>query len=219
MRYAISNWKMNLSTQDVLSWVEKAQKNPQVFLNPNVRVVVCPSFIHIPLLKEASSKLGFHLGSQNISLYEKGAHTGEVGAFQVKEFCRYTIIGHSERDESQSQVISKIDLAMGHDLVPIVCFANPEDATVFNKQKALLVWEDPKSISENGVYKSKPVQEIQDTLSQIELSLESSNTLIYGGSVNKENIQELSKIKSLGGVLVGNASLDFNTFADIISGL
>ena len=41
--------------------------------------------------------------------------------------------------------------------------------------------------------------------------------LIYGGSVNENNIKDIAKIQELDGVLVGNASLDPKTFASIIS--
>ena len=40
--------------------------------------------------------------------------------------------------------------------------------------------------------------------------------LVYGGSVNEINIADIVKIPELDGVLVGNASLDPKTFADII---
>jgi triosephosphate isomerase (TIM) len=40
--------------------------------------------------------------------------------------------------------------------------------------------------------------------------------LLYGGSVNKENIEELKKINGLNGFLIGNSSLDFQEFKKIV---
>jgi len=219
MRYAIANWKMNMSTHQVLAWVEKAKTNSKVFSNPVVKVIVCPSFIHIPLLTELSTKLGFYLGSQDISVHTSGSHTGEVAAFQVKDFCRYVIVGHSERSEPLDVVTKKTKLALETGLIPIVCFAQPKDVLTFDEQTMLPVWEDPKNISKNGMYANEPVSNIETTLKEITQHFKTPHSLIYGGSVNPINIEALSKIEYLGGVLVGNASLDFNSFADIIGKL
>tara|TARA_Y100000741_G_scaffold346701_1_gene313326 strand:- start:329 stop:550 length:222 start_codon:yes stop_codon:yes gene_type:complete len=40
--------------------------------------------------------------------------------------------------------------------------------------------------------------------------------IIYGGSVNPNNIVELKKIRSINGFLVGGASQNSNNFIDII---
>lgn len=41
--------------------------------------------------------------------------------------------------------------------------------------------------------------------------------ILYGGSVNENNIEEIIKIKEISGVLVGNASLIFENFFEILS--
>jgi len=77
--------------------------------------------------------------------------------------------------------------------------------------------EDPENISQNGVYRSKSLAEVQKLVDEARRFFGDEPKIIYGGSVNEENAQELASIAGLDGVLVGNASLNPVTFADIVS--
>ena len=65
------------------------------------------------------------LGAQNMHWEDKGAFTGEVAPGMVAEFCKYVIIGHSERrtyfGETDESVNKKVRAAQAADLTPIVC--------------------------------------------------------------------------------------------------
>jgi triosephosphate isomerase len=65
------------------------------------------------------------LGAQNMYWEEKGAYTGELSPLMVKEFCKYVILGHSERrtyfGETDATVNKKVAAAQKFGLVPIVC--------------------------------------------------------------------------------------------------
>ena len=71
------------------------------------------------------------LGAQNMHWEEKGAFTGEVAPNMVKEYCRYVIIGHSERrtyfGETDETVNKKIAAALRAGLIPIVCVGETLD--------------------------------------------------------------------------------------------
>ena len=41
-------------------------------------------------------------------------------------------------------------------------------------------------------------------------------TIVYGGSINEENIKDIAKLGDVDGVLVGGASLDPNSFSKIV---
>lgn len=89
------NWKMN---KTALAAVELTKELlPLIQPIHSVERVICPPFTALmalyPLLK--GTEVG--LGCQNIHWETKGAYTGEVSPEMAAEFCRYAIVGHSER--------------------------------------------------------------------------------------------------------------------------
>ena len=214
MKYFIANWKMNMGIKEVVAWVESYSRASSKI--KNTKVIIAPSTPHLPLLSEVNQRLNFEISAQDVSAFEKGAHTGEIGTFQIKEFCKYSIVGHSERKESFDTVIAKRDFCLKEGITPIVCFVKTPDAPKLYKAGVILAWEDPSNISLNGTYRDKDPKEVAGGVAQIRSFLPEEAILIYGGSVNRENIKDLAKIQGIDGVLVGNASLDPNHFIDII---
>ena len=215
MKYIIANWKMNMDLKRITSWVEyyriTRKFNPQ-----KVQVIVAPSHINLALVYDVANSLKISLASQDVSNMERGAHTGENGAFQIKEFCSYSIVGHSERKEPRELVYEKREICLKEGIVPIVCFTKVSDALDAYKSGCFIAWEDPANISKNGEYKEKDPKEIEKGVNEIRSKLPTEAILIYGGSVNKDNIPYLASMKGLDGVLVGNASLDSEHFVKII---
>ena len=183
----------------------------------SISVVIAPSFVHIPyVFLEVGDTPATFIGGQDTSLEQKGSHTGEVSASQLKDYCKYCIVGHSERKENPSVVAQKIDRLSDVGLIPIVCFISPEQASGYYKKGVILVWEDPANISKDGVYNEKPVEIIEKQITKIRKSLPEEAVLLYGGSVNKTNIASLSSMGGLSGVLAGHASLDPAHFLELI---
>ena len=216
MRYIIANWKMNMNLKDLEVWFDKFDKliARKGF---DQKIVLAPAFVHLPLVIKYAENYGLEVSTQDVSIYKKGAYTGDVGAFQIKDFCHYCIVGHSERNETTENVLKKVDLCLEDKVIPIVCFKNPKEACTFYKKETILVWEDPQNISKDGVYRAEDPTTITFTIKEIRSSLPREAILLYGGSVNRKNVRALSAIAELDGVLVGNASLNPEHFLEIIN--
>ena len=98
-KYLIAgNWKMNLNSaegaelaKDVVSIV-----GPQT----DVSVCVCPTFTALEAVSKVVNDSNVSLGAQNMHFESTGAFTGEISAEMLRHlFCKYVIIGHSERRE------------------------------------------------------------------------------------------------------------------------
>jgi len=210
MKYITANWKMNMGTKEVLSWLENFKNASE-----NI-VIVAPSFLHLPLLKTCAQGKNIKLAAQDVAQEERGAYTGRVAAFQLKDMCEYCIVGHSEIGNALEVVIKKRDLCLKNGITPIVCFVSPSDAKKVYKESTIIAWEDPSNISQGGLYKDTDPKEIEKVINDIKANLPKNSILLYGGSVNEQNAKELAKIRNLDGVLVGNASLDTSTFTKIV---
>ena len=95
MIIALNN-KSNLTKEEFLKYQEDIQK-----LNfKTSNVILIPSNIYL-----ASANIpNISLGSQNVSMYEMGPHTGEVSASQLRQLgVSYCLVGHSERRKEQHE--------------------------------------------------------------------------------------------------------------------
>ncbi|MBW6441918.1 triose-phosphate isomerase [Patescibacteria group bacterium] len=226
MKYVIANWKMNMDSRDLAKWsgsfskkykeIKKDWRKRKIMEERWPKIVLCPSMIYIPAMCEIAQKVGVQIGSQDVSPFERGAHTGETGSFQIKNFCRYSIVGHSERGEPIEVVERKRDTCFKEGVTPIVCFVNPGDLIRLYKPGAIMAWEDPQNISKDGVYRAEDPEKISAIAKEIRKILPHDAPIVYGGSVNEKNISSISRISELDGALIGNASLDSEIFAAII---
>jgi triosephosphate isomerase len=121
--FVAGNWKMNKTVEEARSLVfEMTQELREV---KGVEKVLCPPFTSLLAVAALLQGTGIGLGAQNMHWEEKGAFTGETSPAMVAEFCRYVIIGHSERrtyfGETDGTVNKKIAAARTRNLIPIVC--------------------------------------------------------------------------------------------------
>jgi triosephosphate isomerase len=220
--------------------VEKMQRQFAAATLNNMDVVICPPFPYLGLF-DGKVKLG----SQNISQFESGAHTGEVSVAMLKEFsCQYMIVGHSERradnNESNSLVALKVEQALKAYLTPILCVGEPEnvrdDGTVFDyiaeqldavllkvgiSQFAgiVLAYEPIWAIGTGKSASPAQAQEvhafIRGYLAKQDDNVAANISILYGGSVKGNNAQELFSQADVDGGLIGGASLNPEDFLRI----
>jgi len=188
-----------------------------------------------------------HLGAQNVSEQEKGAFTGEVSTNMLADVkAKYVIVGHSERrslyGESSSLVATKVKAVLDAGLTPILCIGETEQERESEQTNAVLSSQLQPVIDEvtieafdNVVVAYEPVWAIgtgktaspemaQDTHQFIRQFLTEKNAdiankvpLLYGGSVNGANCEELFAQADIDGGLIGGASLKADEFKVICS--
>lgn len=123
------NWKMNKTVEEARSLVFSMSLKLREI--EGVDKVLCPPFPALLAVSALLQGTDIGLGAQNMHWEERGAFTGEVAPNMVAEFCKYVIIGHSERrayfGETDETVNKKVRAALAHDLIPIVCVGETED--------------------------------------------------------------------------------------------
>lgn len=166
----------------------------------------------------------FEIGTQDVSLFPKGAYTGEVTAEILAEFgVKYCLVGHSERrhymHENNDIISKKIQRLLSHQITPILCVgensldrANKTHFEVLKKQMeafvadCIVAYEPMWAI---GTGSTPTNHEIDDVINWIKQQYEQSYNdpkVLYGGSVSAKNIATLVKTKA-DGILVGGVSL------------
>ena len=213
----IANWKSNKRYEEAVDWLQTFKKNLSKINLENKIIVVCPSFTYIPAvsLYVKANNLPIAVGAQNISGFESGAYTGEVSAQQLKEFCEYVIIGHSERrkynHENDQDVHNKVEMAKTRKLKTIVCVQN--EYTLIPKESDFVAYEPVFAI---GTGNPDTPDRIADVFSSIN-NITGKSGLLYGGSVDAKNIAGFLQIPYLSGFLIGTASLDLDAFINLLS--
>ena len=93
--FVAGNWKMNKTVEEArLLTIELSKGLNEI---NGVEKVLCPPFTSLLAVAALLQGTGIGLGAQNMHWEEKGAFTGETSPAMVAEFCKYVIIGHSER--------------------------------------------------------------------------------------------------------------------------
>ncbi|MBW2039196.1 MAG: triose-phosphate isomerase [Deltaproteobacteria bacterium] len=118
------NWKMHKTVGEAIDFVTRFQE--ELGRWEEVEVVVAPSFVALAPVAERLKGGRIGLAAQDVFWEEKGAYTGEVSPFMLRDVgCRYVIIGHSERrayfGETDEAVNKKVKAVLSHDLNPIIC--------------------------------------------------------------------------------------------------
>ena len=129
MIVALNN-KSNLEKEEFINYLE-GLKN----IKTNSNLILCPTFLNIPLVN-----IDIPVGSQNVSINDNGAFTGEISAKQLKSFnVKYAIVGHSERRgyqrETNEEIKEKINKLKENDITPILCIGESKEERDNNTYK------------------------------------------------------------------------------------
>jgi triosephosphate isomerase len=187
------------------------------------------------------------VGAQNVSEHESGAFTGEISTKMLQELSvEFVIIGHSERrsyyKETSIQIAHKVNAALNAGLTPILCIGESEEERATEQTETVLASQLQPVVDEIGIDKfidvviayepvwaigtgktasSEMAQEthqfIRQFLAKANESVATKVPLLYGGSVNASNCEELFAQADIDGGLIGGASLQVEQFKIICS--
>ena len=235
------NWKMNGTRQDATELVTAivAQEDYQC------DVLICPPFVFMQQVSSLIENSHIKLGAQNVDWHIQGAFTGEISVSMVREFgCRYVLTGHSERrtlfDESDDVVATKFKAVIDAGMTPILCVGETlsqrqasETHEVINRQISAVLDHVSSDEFSRGIIAYEPLWAIgtgktatpdlaagvhagiRQFVAEVDCEMAENMRILYGGSVNGGNADELMAMEDINGVLVGGASLKSKEFIAI----
>jgi len=225
------NWKMNLVDTDIFF-----SRLENIELPSNVHAAVFAPFTLIGAAWNDAQvfNVPFSVGAQDVSGREHGAYTGEISAEMIVDAgADYTLVGHSERrhyhHESNRAARAKTKRAIEKGLKVIVCVGETlkeredgEAVQAVKRQVSAIIG----SVKGKVIYAYEPVWAIgtgkvaspedADEMCAFIKSMTGGATVLYGGSMNEKNAEELLAMPNIDGGLIGGASLDAGKFKAII---
>jgi triosephosphate isomerase len=241
-QWVAGNWKMHGQRQQVIDLVRDINNNLDKDLA--LATMILPSTLYLPLVAEALTNSAISIGAQNVYPEDKGAFTGEVSAPMLKEYCRYVLVGHSERrkifNEDENFIAQKFHHVKDHGMIPVLCvgeslFERENNLTEQTIAKQLLaVAKKNKRSFNNCIIAYEPVwaigtgitaspehaQAVHAYIRSFVADMDSNDaeqvSLLYGGSVNASNARALFSMPDVDGGLVGGASLNAEQFVEIV---
>lgn len=240
MRYVLANWKMYLGRDQAAELLKAAQaglaERFTVGSEPPT-LIVCPPFTSLDPLSALVDRRLVQLGAQNCHWEDEGPYTGEVSPRMLAELVDYVLIGHSERrtaGESDAQVAKKVAAAAEAGLTPILFVGEDEPTSSatdeaerrlerglsevdLERRHVLVVYEPTWAIGADRPADSDHVrgvvEQLKDRLGELGLR---RPEVIYGGTVNVDNVEQFTGIGVLDGVGATRGSLEASDLLRIV---
>ena len=239
--FFIANWKMfgDIKSVNSIKKVINFSKNKKY---KKAQIIYCPPYTLISKLLRLVKNSKIKIGAQNCHYSQTpGPFTGSINTDLIKSCgAKYVIIGHSENralGDTNNIINLKIKSALKKKLKVIFCIGETLKEKRKSKTNSILnsqIIYGLKNIKKNNniIFAYEPVWSIgtgiipkinnlEKQVSDIKKMINKvwklkKPRIIYGGSVNSNNITELKKISSIKGFLVGGASQNSKNFIDII---
>lgn len=239
--FIAGNWKMNTTEEEAASL---AREVAGATAGASCDIAVCPPFPHLAAVREAVSGSEVAVGAQDVYWEASGAFTGEVSVAALESYCRYVIVGHSERralfGDTDEWVNRKTAAVLASPLDPIVAVGETLDereagemANVLDRQvrrglagldlstRVTVAYEPVWAIGTGQTATPEMAQEacalIRGLLRELGGDVADGIRIQYGGSVNPGNAADLLAQPDIDGALVGGASLKAEQFAAIVA--
>lgn len=181
------------------------------------RCIVCPSSIHLHSVAAVLRDTGVAVGAQDIAVHPD-VQTGSASGGQLRDAgASHCIVGHAETRRygvSDRDVAEKVANAHRSSIIPIVCVTNADQLRAVApalEDSAIVAFEPEQYI---GAQEAMPVDEIMGTGEELR-SIHDA-TLLYGGSVDGNNVKEVLG-SGVDGLLVGRAGVSREKIQPLLS--
>jgi triosephosphate isomerase len=237
------NWKMHKTQEQAEEYVQALL--PRVSSLDGVDIAICVPFTDLQPMVDSTRGSPVEVFAQNMHHDPEGPFTGEVSPPMLVELdVRGVVLGHSERramcGETDRALALKVPAALTVGLVPILCVGETEEernaeetdrklrqqinedlAGVSDEQLAgvVIAYEPIWAIGTGRVATPEQAHEaiafIRALVAGRDQRASEAMRILYGGSVKPENAAEMLAPEGVDGALVGGASLEAESFAQI----
>jgi triosephosphate isomerase (TIM) len=238
------NWKMFKTRTEAAEFCEALKRMLPVPLAADL--AVCPPFTALETCKEKLSGSEVAVFAQTMHQEDEGAYTGEVSRAMLLDLgIDGVVLGHSERrqlfGETDRALKEKVVAALERGLTPVLCVGETEEEREADETERKLRQQVQEGLEkaadealEGIVIAYEPIWAIgtgrvatpdqaQDAIAFIralvgDRSKEAAERVrvLYGGSVKPDNAAEILAQPDIDGALVGGASLDAESFMQIV---
>lgn len=238
------NWKMNKTPAETVALIQQLKA---IRPKSNVEIVVCPMTVSLFAAAAQVKGTELHLGAQNVHFEDKGAFTGEANCASLKELgVEYVILGHSERrqyfGETDETVNKKVLKVLENGLKPIICVGESleqkqtgiTNEVVCLQTKAALhgvstaditdcviayepVWAIGTGMTATAEEANRTIAAIRGAVKDLFGYAAENVRILYGGSMNDKNANELMSQPEIDGGLIGGASLVAEKFEKVVN--
>ncbi len=240
-----ANWKLYVTeVEDAKNLASQLKR--KISKVKNIDTVILPSAPLISTVAAVIKKSSITVGAQTVSPFLDGAHTGYESAAAFKSAgVKWALVGHSERRaiESEDLIQTQVQAAAKAGLSVILCVGeterDPQQGAHFSLierqlssalahfptkgTKLVIAYEPVWAIGKSAAQAARPsdLEEmsifIRRALTELfDRTAATKIPILYGGSVDGSNAQDLLKQGGVSGFLVGRASTSAKSFIEII---
>ena len=216
----VGNWKNYLNKDES---VKLAKEILDEKIPDKIRVMISPNNLYLNQVNDILKQSSVEVIGQNVTSYKSSSDTGGVTTIGLKDIgVDRTILGHSEVRKRNKNFKAEEILK---ELIPeefkfILCFEGVEQIPfniLNNNFEMILAYEPVWAI---GTGETASIAHINEVHGMVKSELSKLNLdipVLYGGSVNPDNSNEILSQELVDGVLVGGASTNYEDLHKIIN--